>query len=98
MQWEYKRRVNKQAWHRWFAWRPIKINNTVYWLERVYRKGTIATTWNGDGFYWEWSYAANEFDLLRQVEPEKTISSRPKPPPPPRPKPPPPPPSRIIKF
>lgn len=37
-------------WHRWFAWRPVLVENYWVWWEPVWRKG--------DGWYdgIDWSY------------------------------------------
>ena len=29
---------NPYNWHKWFAWRPVKIGKTIYWLEFVERE------------------------------------------------------------
>lgn len=31
----------KHTWHQWFAWYPVKINETWVWLEVVYRQRTL---------------------------------------------------------
>ncbi len=47
------RKDKLMVWHKWFAWRPIKINGTTVWLETVYRKGT----WRNDYVpHMEWEY------------------------------------------
>lgn len=34
-----ERHNRKQQWHKWFAWRPIRLNeNDCRWLEYVERK------------------------------------------------------------
>ena len=25
-------------WHRWYAWRPIKVDNIIVWLEHIDRR------------------------------------------------------------
>jgi hypothetical protein len=30
-------------WHRWFAWRPVKVNNKWKWFSYVYRKEIMQT-------------------------------------------------------
>lgn len=38
---EFKETTNKTQWHSWFAWYPVKINNSIFFLEYVERKGKI---------------------------------------------------------
>ena len=28
----------REGWLRWFAWYPVYIDNTIVWLEFIYRK------------------------------------------------------------
>jgi len=50
----------KEVWHKWFAWHPVRIKITPdgdskkVWLEYVYRCGVYECSW-GD-CYWQWSY------------------------------------------
>lgn len=37
MQWTPKLNP-KYNWHKWYAWHPVKIFGTWYWLEYVQRK------------------------------------------------------------
>lgn len=37
-----ERFANLTRWHRWFAWRPVRVKSgECYWLEWVERKGTL---------------------------------------------------------
>lgn len=66
MKWAYKDPVTEKDWHTWFAWRPIRVGDTKVWLETVYRKGKLDCGW-GD-CYWKWTYALDEFDILKHEE------------------------------
>jgi hypothetical protein len=36
------RRLRRQKWHRWFAWKPVRIeNDQMAWLQYVSRKYTF---------------------------------------------------------
>jgi hypothetical protein len=84
MQWQKKSRPHKTQWHQWFAWHPVTIDGTTYWLEHVYRRGRIELAWNHAGIQWEWEYATSVFDLLSQTESDskdtQSGSGYPKPP------------------
>ena len=47
----------REQWHRWFAWRPVRIGDTreYRWLELVERRGTLQIC-IVDGGWWEWEY------------------------------------------
>ena len=51
-------RYNRLAkWHRWFAWRPIRVaENDIRWLEWVDRRGVMLAGWDQE--FWDWSYRA----------------------------------------
>jgi hypothetical protein len=54
---EKAKREAKLEWHRWFAWRPIRVaENDCRWLEYVERKGKYFDC--GLDWFWEWSYRA----------------------------------------
>lgn len=38
-----RKRKNKEVWHKWFAWYPVTIGDSIVWLQTVMRKGA----------YWE---------------------------------------------
>ena len=45
----------KCVYHRWFAWRPVRIGaNDCRWLEFVFRKGTYHR--GTDSEFTEWKY------------------------------------------
>lgn len=55
-----------QRWHKWFAWKPVRLTSDHYevrFLCFVYRRGR--KYWHQDGHSWEWTYADNEFDMLK---------------------------------
>mgnify|MGYP000576562485 CR=1 FL=1 len=53
MQWSIKSRLDRQAekerrkrtWHKWWAWRPVVIDETIYWFEEIYRAKSDYDTW-----------------------------------------------------
>jgi hypothetical protein len=52
--WETKHRL-KQRWHRWFAWRPVRVaDHDCRWMEMVERKGHYWFGAHSSG--WNWSY------------------------------------------
>lgn len=51
MRWEVRAGTDKEHWHRWFAWHPVKVGNQYVWLERIYRKAGKA-----DYGGWDWEY------------------------------------------
>jgi len=54
-----KPRKNKEKWHSWFAWRPVKVGYYIIWLELVMRK--ITYSYCGDNYY----TAKTEYRLLK---------------------------------
>lgn len=60
------RREKLSCWHKWFAWRPIRLTSDeheVRWLEVVYRKGRLRGSEEGD--FWKWKYADSSLDILK---------------------------------
>lgn len=49
-----KKPVDRKDWHRWFAWRPVRIDLELVWLELVERKGERFEDSCGD--YWVYDY------------------------------------------
>lgn len=53
-----KRVIKKTDWHFWFAWRPVRINETeLIWLERVERQLIVDDEGNwagGTTTHWEY--------------------------------------------
>lgn len=41
-----------KRWHRWFAWRPIRLYGECIWLEAVERRGQYCDYYGG----WDWEY------------------------------------------
>lgn len=29
--------ANRNEWHKWFAWHPVRLLGATVWLERIYR-------------------------------------------------------------
>lgn len=59
MQWCVKTR---KPIRKWFAWHPVKIGGTYFWLETIHRKWISAA---GDGF---WQYGKTYNDLANKPE------------------------------
>lgn len=58
---EKDRREALQKWHRWFAWRPVRLgDHDCRWLEHVERLGVRDYFPGEDGPYyrWAWTYRA----------------------------------------
>lgn len=36
--WYLKEKTSKWNWHTWFAWYSVILDNTIIWLEQVYRR------------------------------------------------------------
>jgi hypothetical protein len=52
--WEAKHAA-KHEWHRWFAWRPVRIaEGDCRWLETIERKGKFWYCWRHG--LWDWEY------------------------------------------
>lgn len=52
------RAAKKLEWHRWFAWRPVRVGqHDCRWLEYVERKGRILC--GPDGCYWFFDFRAS---------------------------------------
>lgn len=50
MQWKY-RAIDKEEWHRWFAWYPVRADfNQWVWLEYIWRQ-EIVTPWDIEVLY-----------------------------------------------
>jgi hypothetical protein len=66
MQRTIKQQKDFNAWHAWFAWRPVQVGDKRVWLERILRRSRVSANWNGSmrrSKFWE--YAMSEFDLLK---------------------------------
>lgn len=61
MHWKSELPETKKArlgeWHSWFAWRPVRIGEYVYWLEVVKRKRVQRLVCN----YFDELYLRNEY-------------------------------------
>lgn len=59
MKWKHKSindRVKKvKQWHDWFAWYPIRLDEEIFWLQRLKRKAHNVYV-AGDTIYVEWEY------------------------------------------
>lgn len=63
---ESRKRERLSSWHKKFAWLPVRLthdNNEVRWLQFVHRKGEFV--YGEEDCWYNWSYAENEFDILR---------------------------------
>jgi hypothetical protein len=53
-----RRHNRRTAWHRWFAWHPVKLGpSDCRWLEAIERKGELCHGGMGDR-WWRWEYRA----------------------------------------
>lgn len=63
-----------KSWHKWFAWHPVQRivdgDHQWVWLETIYRKGVY---FRDDLNHYE--YRFNDFDLLLDIEDDKTRST-----------------------
>lgn len=45
MKWIYETEAQRITrlieWHKWFAWKPVYVKGTAYWLTTIYRRGVI---------------------------------------------------------
>jgi len=51
------RRRALHRWHKWFAWRPVRVpnkGNEMAWLETVRRKGKYYSNYSDNGWNWEY--------------------------------------------
>lgn len=64
MKFQIRRRAKDGDWHRWFAWRPVRLEDwaTWAWLE------TVERSWGRNGCY---SHFRGEFETweYRRAEP-----------------------------
>lgn len=50
-----EKEVRFGAWHKWFAWHPIKVaDHDCRWLVWIERQGKREYTW--DDWWWVWKY------------------------------------------
>jgi len=57
--WCRARRIRKQRWHNWFAWRPVRVSPTeCRWLESVMRRGKATVAYPDGGTIWRYQYKA----------------------------------------
>lgn len=62
-----KKQKRLGAWHLWFAWRPIMMDDgsgTFRWLEKIKRRGRLGTyeIWELTIPWWYWTYIPIELD------------------------------------
>lgn len=46
--------VDKQNWHRWYAWHPVDVHGNTVWMEVVERKGTFHYDSCGGSYSYEY--------------------------------------------
>jgi hypothetical protein len=74
---EYIARLSN--WHRWLAWRPVRIVNSEtkrtqrVWLETVWRRGSLGEPDRDGVQWWSWTYLSDpaDFELLKMIGNEK---------------------------
>lgn len=55
----YDKYEMKKQWHIWFAWHPVWIDESIYWLTKVKRKGRWDVDFELQGS-WDFQYEALE--------------------------------------
>ena len=70
MRWPVKEDKSRK-WHKWFAWKPVKVRDENVWLETIIRRGRpqIKNKWWQPNTNWE--YVNDEFELLKMEEDKK---------------------------
>lgn len=54
---EKNEKMQREIWHSWFAWRPVRVGDTrAVWFETVLRKGIYSQS----GYFHVWEYQARE--------------------------------------
>ncbi len=56
------RKIIKNSWEKWFAWRPVKIHGKRKWLTTVYRRSIISYVDMDDWLQYEYGTL---FDVLK---------------------------------
>lgn len=51
MKWASIRRIPGRQWRAWFAWHPVRVYDTVVWMERVARREQLFPS----GTRWEYT-------------------------------------------
>lgn len=60
------RRIRKDLWHEWFAWRPVKVHGKRVWLKRVFRRRPAH--WSVEFDDWKRYEYGTIFDVLKDAE------------------------------
>lgn len=60
--WLYARKIVTQPWTKWFAWRPVKIQEKRVWLKTVYRRQVVCHVDMDNWSYYEYGTI---FDILQ---------------------------------
>lgn len=56
---QYEKDQDRKKWHRWFAWRPVRVvEGDCRWLEVVERRGS--KYYSGYTYSWEYEYRSIE--------------------------------------
>jgi hypothetical protein len=43
--------VDTEKWHRWYAWRPVRIDDKWVWREYIERKRTFRISVGGNPYF-----------------------------------------------
>ena len=63
----WARTIRRGEWHRWFAWRPVRVKeHNCRWLEMVWRRGIFGY----DGVVWRYLAISHEDRFLDSNHPE----------------------------
>lgn len=46
---------SKWAWHRWFAWRPVRLGTVLVWLEMIERQ-RLTEYWHPMTKTWQYRF------------------------------------------
>lgn len=60
-----ERKTRLATWRRWFAWRPVMIDNERVWFEWVYRRTLIYSSSMDDYYVTEY---ADAMSILRKEQ------------------------------
>lgn len=73
MKWTPKKNPpkNYMAWHAWFAWHPIKINDSWHWLETIVRRADQNYEFTDRLFCIpDFQYKESTLDVLKDPNPD----------------------------
>ena len=60
--------MNKDKWHKWFAWYPIEIDSKRYWLKSVWRIADKASYDDYGGYIYRYLPLNTEYRTLDDIK------------------------------